>query len=449
MDEDELDRLAQLAREGDRMAASQLLVEVMPRLAVISRREAKGLLEPEDLQAHAVEKLLGLWAEGEGPANGVVGYLVRTMHNRVIDEARSPRSQTRNLHETEDFASDEDPSKLVEFDREKRWVQGALKRLVPDQRRVMIGIYAEDLKPADLAEELGKSPNAVYSLHRRSKIALRRATLQEALVEGAPPVCRDAAEQLPDVIEEDIEETRNGGAAGMAHITGCDRCRAAWSRFGSITSALGIGGLLALTVNSSTPAVALTSDSTALSYGAKDSAGKPGPIEKSSGDASGEPRPRWRWAATGASLGLLAGAIGGLAICRYADPVTPPVPSGALTMSVENRGDVRVTVGFSIDSDSWEQEQFELAFPESLSLKYTPDGWDCDESTSSVRCEDTGDRPLHGTFVFDGDGSLGDELRVSLRATSESNEFRGYASSEVPRPGDAITTRADVLAGDK
>lgn len=461
MDDAEVDRLTVLARAGDRNAMSRLLAGLMPKLLVVARREARGVLEAEDLQAHAIEKLLEVWADGRGPETDVFPYLVRTMRNRVIDEARSPRSQTRNLYETEDFKSaHEDPSESSELDHEKRWVKGGLRRLPPDQQRLMVGIYAEGRKPAELAEELGRSPNAVYSLHRRTKLALRRAILQEALLEGASGPCRAAAEDLPDKVDNNIEKM-DDASRGMSHIVTCGRCTRAWRRFGSIGSTLGVGGMMALALDTPPHAAAAELDEW-------NDAGQPDPglgdadvqqpREPASRSVRGADPPsepliaetqmptksRWRSATVGMIAAGVAGVALGFFLCHRIEPIDK-APAGSLAMSLENRDGIRAHIRFDIASSEWSQQSFTLSYPIDLSLVTQPDGWECEPAEGILRCSDPGQRPVEGTFEFAGEAALGDEFRTVVEATSGAYEFWGNATSEVPTSGDAVTTRAEVI----
>lgn len=338
-------------------------------------------------------------------------------------------------------------------------MQGALKRLAPDQRRLMIGIYFEDLKPGELATELGKSPNAVHSLHRRSKLALRRATLQEALAENAPATCRAAAELVPNVVDVDFTKT-DGNGPGFSHIASCSRCQTAWKRFGSIASTLGIGGLLALV--SGRPAPAWADELDADGESAEDADSRTGPDEgvddqvdppASVDDPPGSPpagaadalRPaRWRYGAIGALIGAFAGALTATLLCQHTD-LRSPAPRGSLMMSVDHRKDIAVRVEFDIGAEGWQVDHFELSFPATLELLAQPEGWRCVASATAVRCDDSGEHPLDGTFTFDGETVLGEELALSLRATAGDHVFRGSVHSEVPASGDVITARADVL----
>lgn len=464
MNQAELDALSRMARLGDQEAASRVLVHLLPILNAVSRREARGLVEAEDLQAHAIENLLRLWSKGEGPETDVSGYLIRSMRNRVIDESRSPRSKTRNFAEDEDFeAPGDDPALGVELDRERRWLHGALARLAPDQQRLLTGIYVEDLKPAQLADELGRSPNAVYALHRRSRLALRRAFLQEVLVERAPQECAQAAEDIPERVEYELEQT-TASSAGMRHILGCVRCQRAWRRFGSVTSVLGVSGILMLTYLRPEPAAALAGGAAAGSAPAGNEGAQARSADGTGGAAGHAPTAeaetaryaddgalgraqRWRKGTVAAALGAVAGVVIGFAVCHFTEPILPPAPAGQLAITIGTSDRIEVGVDFAIDRESWQYDRFELEFPSSLELMRSPDGWGCMATRTLLRCTGSQEFPLEGAFVFEGDPALGEELSLAIEATAEGHQFRGYAHSEIPPPGSTTTTRAEVLAG--
>lgn len=463
MTDDELDKLSGLARDGDQAAVAKVLVHLLPVLSRISRREAKGFVDPEDLQSHAVEALLRAWSRGTGPSANVVGYLAQTMRNRVIDEMRSPRSRTRSFYETEDFASDHDPSSAVDLEKESRWVKRGLKRLRPDQQRLLVGIYYEGMKPAQLAEELEKSPNAIYSLTKRSKQALRKAMLQEALVEDGEASCRAAAGDLPDAIADDFEETP-ATTPGMRHIGECRTCRASWKRFGSLTSALGIAGIVVLSVEhgAAVPASAAESawDEGRLSPTEGEARAALGPpdepvspdVERADPEIlpSTEHAPqtsRWRTAVISLAAGVLFGAAAATMLPRAVASEVGPAPAGSLVLSVDHQDEVNVTVDVQIDDENEIAGQVRLTHPSSLVLQRIPEGANCAAETTAITCVVAPSGASHWSFGFGGTASLAEKLELELRATSGEYVFTGEMRSGVPNTGSSATTKAEVLAG--
>ena len=84
-----------------------------------------ALLDGEDLLAEAFEGMLRQWSRGHAASSGVAGYLTRSMRNRVIDEARSPRSRVRGYLDGEEFAVEARPDFRLECAQEVAWVRKA------------------------------------------------------------------------------------------------------------------------------------------------------------------------------------------------------------------------------------------------------------------------------------------------------------------------------------
>ncbi|WP_217135822.1 sigma-70 family RNA polymerase sigma factor [Leucobacter chinensis] len=432
----ELDTLTARAQAGDQDAVAKVVEFLISETRPMAFHLANGIMDPEDLQGEAIENLLHLWGRGKGPSYGAAGYLIRSMRNRCIDELRSPRSRTENFDadiEIIDFDARIDD---IDLHREFAWVRRALQTLPADHQHVLKEIHAAGRKPADVAADLGRSADGVYSLHRRAKISLKRALLVEILTEDAPDHCLEALRELPIRVADTPEETKWEGV-GHRHFETCQRCRKQWKRFGTIGSALGIGGLIAIGANlfEAAPAVAAAApeDSTRVQ-------------EKTGPDSTlEEARPRThRIVASSIAAGLAFGIPGGYLACQT-NHVEGSVDSPG-TIIVTLSQDERLHVEYQLDivDDEWRQDDFVLDYPKGLQFIDASAEMDCTDIEQQVRCSDPGERPIVASLEFEGSALPTDQIILTVTASTDTQTFHGSASAAMPAPFHAVSTRADV-----
>ena len=383
------DRRAREANAGDRGAAGEYLAENLPYLLSIARRISNGVLDPDDLAADAIAALLALWAEGRGPTSNPNAYLSRAMRNRLIDEYRSPRSRVGGILDAdEELQPHFDSTRRTDLHREYAYVAAALQSLPPDQQLVLKAVVVDGRKPGDLEGELARRAPAISSLLRRAKLSLRRATLRVVLEEDAPADCRRAAGDLPESVAVQMEDVPR--SRGMAHIRTCDRCRAAWGRFGALTSALGTVALLVA-----------------------------GSVLSPSGSAEADDRPRGTPTATPSVVRRLSGArrislvpqimaiasvVVGVLLIALALPAVQNLlsggPIGGLQLAVTSRAlpAERAEIDVDLRLGDTEDVVVELLLPPGLSVLSTPEAWDCSPSSTGAICR--GDATSRVTFAL-------------------------------------------------
>ncbi|QOC26744.1 sigma-70 family RNA polymerase sigma factor [Microbacterium hominis] len=399
------DDLTAAAASGDAAAAAEFFARNLRMLHAIAHRVSGGLVDPDDLVSEAITSVLDRWRRGLGPREGVVGYIVQSMRNRVIDEARSPRSRTSALPGEEVLVAAASPEiERVELHREAGYVVAALASLSADHQAILKATILDGRKPGDLVDELGRPAAAIHSLNRRAKLALRRATLSIMLAEDAPPDCRRAASTLPSAIADRVEDTAD--AAAMDHIRSCDRCRRVWIRFAALRGAFGIAGLLVLadTTGLIRPAAASADDRVVQDDAA------PGPGVGVDGRAA----PRGAWArnaptvikATGA-VTAAAGAVllGGFVASSLSPSATsgdtagaPDAggPSAELVVESVAAGDGTgmIHLRLDLDDDTGSQLNLTVSVPSGISFASLPDQWSCDIEDSAdrevLRCTTSG-----------------------------------------------------------
>lgn len=135
--------------------------------------------EAEDVTQQVFLKLIGVIGRYEQRSMPFSAWILRVAHNAAIDHVRSrrqfPCEEVRGADETADQAG---------VDR-RRSLQAALAQLPDEQRKVVVLRHVIGMSPGEIADEMGKSENAVHGLHHRG-----RRTMRELLVEleSAPTV---------------------------------------------------------------------------------------------------------------------------------------------------------------------------------------------------------------------------------------------------------------------
>jgi RNA polymerase sigma-70 factor (ECF subfamily) len=133
------------------------------------------------------ETFLRVWNRIQAfePGRGALGpWLLAIARNRAIDHVRSSSSNiTRNA-----FASDlgEHPSLFVDMQRElgnadhARIIRPAIKKLEPNQQKVIELAYYEGLSQTEMAERMGQPPGAIRTWLREA-LGLLRQKLGQAV----------------------------------------------------------------------------------------------------------------------------------------------------------------------------------------------------------------------------------------------------------------------------
>jgi RNA polymerase sigma-70 factor, ECF subfamily len=106
------------------------------------------------------EAFLRAWTafSGKSEISNLKAFVYKIARNLIIDRARKKREMSLDaLLEKIEFASPENPDTQVDA----RLLLDKLQELSDDQREVIIMRYIEGLTPAEIAEILEETPNAV------------------------------------------------------------------------------------------------------------------------------------------------------------------------------------------------------------------------------------------------------------------------------------------------
>lgn len=431
------DRLAAAANRGDRGAAGEYFARNSSYLYAIARwlvDGRSGVVDPDDLAADALARLVSLWSEGRGPNSGPNAYVIRSMRNRLVDEFRSPRSRVTALAEEYEDPSVTLSTRDIDLYREYRYVRSALSILPKDQQAVLRATLIEGRKPAELEDELSRPASAIYSLGLRARKSLRKATLRVVLEDGAPDDCRHAAARLPDQVALDVDGT--GGAGGMIHVRQCPRCRKAWSRFGAMASLLGVASVFTVgTMLFETPAVQASINDT----------------PRSSGRARRDAARARRHGICRSPLTLLGLACvgGGLALVGAVGPsvlsalgVTQLSASTtelrATSQSTASAG-AELVVDFRAESIS---AVVSVALPSGVTVVNAPKGWDCRSLSTEISCRAKPGHP--GTFhLSDARAEPTGTYLVNVNAESDGQVITGFAKGRITSERRTVTASVE------
>ena len=165
--------LIQRARQFEEAALAEIYDAYSPGVYRYAVRLLGDVHQAEDCVADTFLRYLKALRSKGGPQDHLQAYLYRIAHNWITDLYR--RQTAPPLPLLEDLASGEDDLFQNVMDRiEKKQVRGALRRLTPEQRQVIVLKYLEGWETENIALALEKPVGAVKSLQHRALEALRR-----------------------------------------------------------------------------------------------------------------------------------------------------------------------------------------------------------------------------------------------------------------------------------
>ena len=172
---DELALLVGRAREGDRVAFSEIF---KLRLSTVQRYIGSIVRDPERTQDAVAETFIDAWRNLPKlrEVERFDGWLLRIAHRRSMDEMRrsQPTVALDDAPEVADERRDSSPSAAAEASADAEIVRAALAELPAPQREVVTLRYLHDLSYAEIAKQVGRSNDAVRQLHQRGLARLKR-----------------------------------------------------------------------------------------------------------------------------------------------------------------------------------------------------------------------------------------------------------------------------------
>ena len=130
--------------------------------------------QAEDLTSEVFLKLLQALHTNRAPRDRLEGWLYRVAHNLAMDWFRRQKKGP-GIPLVEDLVADDgQPSDIVEDGQFRRQLRAGIRRLTPDQQRVILLRFAEGFPAAVVARLMGKSEGAVKILQHRAVNRLRK-----------------------------------------------------------------------------------------------------------------------------------------------------------------------------------------------------------------------------------------------------------------------------------
>lgn len=137
-------------------------------------------IDPEDI-VHDVALNVYSKADVNYPIENLAGYIYRSIRNRITDYQRKNSSTVKKVSNSMDYehidVSDDGPSELEEAkkrDQLKDQVMGALDKLNPEQRLIIIKTEFEGLSFNQLSEELGSPIGTLLARKHRAVANLKK-----------------------------------------------------------------------------------------------------------------------------------------------------------------------------------------------------------------------------------------------------------------------------------
>jgi RNA polymerase sigma factor (sigma-70 family) len=214
-------------REGNIAAYGELYQRHVGAAHNLARQLACSSADADDLVSEAFGKVLDTLRGGRGPDSAFRAYLLTALRHTAYDKTR----KDRKVELADDITTVVNP-RLVStpfndtvMAREERILAArAFARLPERWQAVLWHTEIEGRSPADVAPELGLTPNGVSALAYRAREGLRQAYLQVHLAESSKQRCEPTVERLG-------AWTRGGLSKREArqveeHLDECDSCQA-------------------------------------------------------------------------------------------------------------------------------------------------------------------------------------------------------------------------------
>lgn len=270
--------------------------------------------------------------------------------------------------------------------------------------------------------------------------------LRVILEEDDPPTeCRHAATRLPPVVTEDVDDAAD--SAGMEHIRDCPRCRAAWGRFGTTASLLGVATVLLIGNIVLGPTSAEASEEPtrdAEPPAEPPSAGSPSVGSSTPSVRGGAAASVWQvlgniWPVLAIVTGL--GILGVVAVPPVIEQIAAPAPIvSELVVTSDITGQGTATLAVSLTGRE-ESSTVSLTLPEGLAVVAAPTGWECRPTDAALVC--TVEGQPDGLFVLSDDRAeqVGD-YRLEVSAVIGDQTLTGSAWGQIGP--DSQTVRASI-----
>jgi len=234
------EELLSLSREGDHEAFTTLFYRHHAG-AVRAARGTTSRLDPEDLAAEAFSRTWRTIQGGGGPRRDLGPYLRTTIRNLAATWVRRSHEVPAD-EEILELASGE-----VSFDEamaDHDLVTAAFRTLPKRWQSVLWRVEVEGQSAAEVARDLGLTPNAASVLTRRAREGLAKAWLQAQVdTRSQRRDCQWALQRVSSYVRSTLpaaQLVRMG-----EHLDECEDCARATRRIASLGSSLRLVAILA------------------------------------------------------------------------------------------------------------------------------------------------------------------------------------------------------------
>jgi RNA polymerase sigma-70 factor, ECF subfamily len=174
MDDETLDRLVELAKAGDAEAFGRIFDEFHGAIYRFVASRVGSPSDAEDLTQLVFVKAFEALPRYEVRGTPIGGWLFRLARNATIDHVRTNREHA-DLAVASGRASEErGPEGITILRTDLDAVAGAIRRLTPEQREVIILRFFAGLTPREVGELMDRSDGTIRGLQFRAIEALRR-----------------------------------------------------------------------------------------------------------------------------------------------------------------------------------------------------------------------------------------------------------------------------------
>ena len=168
------EELLRRARKFDQQALAEIYDSYSTGLYGYALRLIGDPNLAEDCVAETFTRFLNALRDGKGPREYLKAYLYRIAHNWITDYYRRHPPESLPLEEEFNIPDEMRLEELVANRIQQDQLREALFHLTPDQRQVIVLVFIEGWRKAEVAAVLGKPVGAIKSLQHRALKSLRR-----------------------------------------------------------------------------------------------------------------------------------------------------------------------------------------------------------------------------------------------------------------------------------
>jgi RNA polymerase sigma factor (sigma-70 family) len=194
-------------RGGDIAAYGELYDRHLPAARRVAAAIAADQAEREDLIAEAFTRVLRILRSGEGPDEDFRPYLLTTIRNTMVTWRRRD-SAVSVVAEVPDVTPGAGSDEPVGNRLHANVAADAFASLPERWRSVLWRTEIVGESPAEIAEDLGMTPNGVAALAYRAREGLRQAYLDQHVPEARRRNCRNVSGQLARWVRGDISDLK-------------------------------------------------------------------------------------------------------------------------------------------------------------------------------------------------------------------------------------------------